>query len=66
MIAKLFLIIVFAPFAGAMASYIGGRILLPEMGFNVPGYWVWFWAITAVALVRGIYAILAQVLIDSE
>lgn len=39
---KLLLLILAAPFVGALSTYIGGRILLPEMGLAAPSYWVWF------------------------
>ena len=28
---------------GAIGLYMGGRIILPEMGLQAPGFWPWFW-----------------------
>lgn len=27
----------------ATFQYVGGRIVLPEMGLTPPGWWAWFW-----------------------
>jgi hypothetical protein len=34
-------------FGGAALSYVGGRIMAPEFGLQVPDYgpWFWFWFI---------------------
>lgn len=38
-ILALFIVVV-----GSAAEYVGGRILLPELGLSAPEYWTWFWA----------------------
>lgn len=30
-------------FAGAFGEYVGGRIVLPDVGLTAPEYWTWFW-----------------------
>ena len=30
-------------FGGAGLSYVGGRIMAPEFGLQVPDYGAWFW-----------------------
>lgn len=37
-------------FWGALGSYIGGRILLPEIGLTPPGYWTWWCYILIMAV----------------
>lgn len=37
------LILLVTPSYAALASYIGGRILLPEIGLAAPQYTTWFW-----------------------
>lgn len=44
------------PFVGATASYIGARVLLPDMGLGVPGYWKFYWAAFFVTIVWGVLA----------
>lgn len=31
---------------GSLGEYICGRIILPAMGLEAPGYWTWFWFMT--------------------
>jgi len=30
-------------FPVALLEYIGGCVILPEMGLTAPGYWPWYW-----------------------
>lgn len=34
----------------ATAGYVGGRIILPEMGLTAPGWWAWFWLLSWIAV----------------
>lgn len=39
---KMLAFFAFVLFVGPLASYVSGRIVLPEMGLTAPGYGIWF------------------------
>lgn len=45
-----FLIYILFALALSVFQYIGGRIILPEMGLTAPGLWAWFWLASLVEL----------------
>lgn len=46
------------PFISALACYMGARILFPDMGLGVPGYWKFYWAAFFASLIwAAIYGI---------
>lgn len=51
---RLILVILAGAFGLPLATYIAGRILLPEMGLTAPEYWTWFWVSVIVVIVYGI------------
>lgn len=48
---------------GALAEYVGGRVLLPAMGLTAPGYWTWLW-FTFWVIVFGIIALFVRSIFD--
>lgn len=65
MVALLVIVALFGfPFIGATGSYIGARILFPDMGLGVPGYWKFYWAVFFLGIVYGAFALIQEALKD--
>lgn len=49
--------------ATVTGEYVGGRVILPEVGLTAPGWWTWFW-FTSWASIFGLVATFAKEQID--
>lgn len=56
------LLIVGLVFIVTAFSYVGGRVLLPELGLGVPDYMTWFW-FNMIIVVCGVVARLGGMVI---
>lgn len=54
------------PFIGATGSYISARILFPDMGLGVPGYWKFYWAAFMLTIVYGALALVQEAVKDAR